>query len=225
MTSFRNLPETVTFTLALYLPSLHALASVDKKLRHVAGWATRDITDDFLCSDFDVYCLGNFVGIEFVSKFTLDKICRRHLGVPSESIDHEVLFWMEAQLHLGLLCSRSRISLRHVLELCFMRSSFSKYSFKGLFPPWRLSEDMHICIRHFNPGGLALVIARNMSCPQLGRSVNEVMMSFWCMRERRRYCYGRVDSCGRAFTAVCFKDSFFSLYISWVREAESLYNM
>ena len=78
MTSFRNLPETVTFTLALYLPSLHALASVDKKLRHVAGWATRDITDDFLFSDFDVYCLGNFVGIEFVSKFTLDKIWRHN---------------------------------------------------------------------------------------------------------------------------------------------------
>ena len=143
MTSFRNLPETVTFTLALYLPSLHALASVDKKLRHVAGWATRDIIDDFLCSDFDVHCLRDFVGNEFVSKPTLDKICRRHLGEPSESIDHEVLFWVEAQLHLGLLCRRSRISLRHVLELCFMRSSFSKYSFKGLFPPWRLS---HTCL-------------------------------------------------------------------------------
>ena len=202
------------FTPALYLLSLHALASVDEKLRHVAGWAPRDITDDFLFSDFDVYCLGNFVGIEFVSKFTLDKICRRHLGVPSESIDHEVLFWMEAQLHLGLLCSRSRISLRHVLELCFMRSSFSKYSFKGLFPPWRLSEDMHMCIRHFNPGGLALVNARNMGCPQLGRSVNEVLMSLWCMSVGACYCRCHREECGASFTVICFQDPEFPRCVS-----------
>ena len=54
MTSFRNLPETVTFTLALYLPALHALASVDKKLRHVAGWATRDIIDDFAATSMSI---------------------------------------------------------------------------------------------------------------------------------------------------------------------------
>ena len=225
MTSFRALPGTVTLTVSLYLPSLHALASVDKNLRHLVGCAKSYIIDYFLCSDFDVHCLGDFVANEFVSRPMLDRICRLHLGQPSEGIDEEVLFWFEAQLHLGLLCRRSRISLRHVLELCFMRSSFSKYSFKGLFPPWSLSEDMHMCIRHFKRGGLALVNARNMGCPQLGRSVNEVLMSLWCMRERRRYCYGRVDSCGRAFTTVCFKDSFFSLYISLVREAESLYNM
>ena len=225
MTSFGALPGTVTLTVALYLPSLHALATVDKNLKHLVGCATRDIIDDFLVSDFDVQCLGDLIADEFVSKPMLDKICRFHLGQPSEGIDKEVLFWFEAQLHLGLLCRRSRTSLLVVLELCFRRSSFSTYSFKGFFPPWRLSEDMHMCIRHFNRDGLALVNARNMGCPQLGRSVNEVLMSFWCMRERRRYCYGRVDSCGRAFTAVCFKDSFFSLYISWVREAESLYNM
>ena len=133
MTSFRNLPETVTFTVALYMPALHALASVDKKLSDVAAWATRDIIDDFLGSDFDVHCLRDFVGNEFVSKPTLDKICRRHLGEPSESIDQEVVFWVEAQLHLGLLCRRSRISLRDVLELCFMRSSFPNIASRGSF--------------------------------------------------------------------------------------------
>ena len=214
MTSFRNLPETVTFTVALYMPELHALASVDKKLSEVAAWATRDIIDDFLGSDFDVHCLRDFVGNEFVSKPTLDKICRRHLGVPSESIDHEVLFWVEAQLHLGLLCSRSRISLRHVLEVCFMRSSFSKYSFKGLFPPWRLSEDMHMCIRHFNPGGLALVNARNMGCPQLGRSVNEVLMSLWCLSVGFRYCRCHWEECGASFTVICFQDAEFPRCVS-----------
>ena len=143
MTSFRNLPETVTLTLALYLPSLHALASVDKNLRHLVGCATRDIIDDFLGSDFDVQCLGDLIANEFVDKRMLDKICRLHLGQPSEGIDKEVLFWFEAQLHLGLLSRRSRTSLLVVLELCFRRSSFSKYSFKGLFPPWRLS---HTCL-------------------------------------------------------------------------------
>ena len=225
MTSFGSLPGTVTLTVALYLPSLHALASVDTNLRHLVGCATRDIIDDFLGSDFDVQCLGDLIADEFVSKRMLDKICRLHLGQPSEGIDKEVLFWFEAQLHLGLLCRRSRISLRDVLELCFMRSSFSTYSFKGLFPPWRLSEDMHMGIGHFSPGGVALVNARDMCCSQLGRSVNEVLASLWCMMVRGQYCSCRMEHRCLAFTAICFKDSLFSAYISWVREAESLYNM
>ena len=155
----------------------------------------------------------------------LDKICRFHLGQPSEGIDKEVLFWIEAQLHLGLLCRRNPTSLLVVLELCFRRSSFSKYSFKGLFPPWRLCEDMHMGIGHFSPGGVALVNARDMGCSQLGRSVNEVLASLWCMRVRGHYCSCRMEHRGLAFTAICFKDSLFSAYISWVREAESLYNM
>ena len=225
MTSFRNLPETGSLNVALYMSSLRYVASVDKNLSLVVGWAKRYIIDAFLCSDFDVHCLCDFVGNEFVSKPTLDKICRRHLGEPSESIDHEVLFWMEAQLHLGLLCSRSRISLRHVLELCFMRSSFSKYSFKGLFPPWRLSEDMHMGIGHFSPGGVALVNARDMCCSQLGRSVNEVLASLWCMTLRGQYCSCGMEHRGLAFTEFCFKDNFFDAYITWFRLAESLCNM
>ena len=105
MTSFWNLPGTVTLTVALYMPSLHALASVDKNLKHLAGMATRDIIDDFLGSDFDVQCLGDLIADEFVDKRMLDKICRLHLGRPSEGIDKEVLFWIEARLHLGLLPS------------------------------------------------------------------------------------------------------------------------
>ena len=96
MTPFRILPETVTFTLALYLLSLYALASVDEKLRHVAAWAPRDITDVFLFSDFDVYCLGNSVGIEFVSK----------------------LRWSSGRVHKLLVRRISRVVLRSGLRRC-----------------------------------------------------------------------------------------------------------
>ena len=87
----------------------------------------------FLCSDFDVYCLCDVVGHEFVGKPMLDLIRRLHLGQPSEGIDQEVLFWFDSQLHVGLLFMRSRTSLLHVLQLCFMTLSFSKHSFKGSF--------------------------------------------------------------------------------------------
>ena len=116
----------------------------------------------FLCSDFDVYCLCDVVGHEFVGKPMLDLIRRLHLGQPSEGIDQEVLFWFDSQLHVGLLFVRSRTSLLHVLQLCFMTLSFSKHSFKGFFPSRRLSADMHLCIGHFNPGGVAVVNARGM---------------------------------------------------------------
>ena len=162
MTSFRNLPETGSLNVALYMSSLRDVASVDKNLSLVVGWAKRYIIDAFLCSDFDVYCLCDGVGNEFVGKPMLDLICRLHLGQPSEGIDKEVLFWFDTQLHVGLFFNRSRTSLLVVLQLCFMTSSFSKYSFKGLFPPRRLSADMHMCIGHFNPGGVALVNARGM---------------------------------------------------------------
>ena len=209
MTSFRNLPETVTLTVALYMPSLRALASVDKNLRYVVGWAKRDIIDAFLCSDFDVHCLRDFVGIEFVGKPMLDKICRVHLGHPSEGIAREVLFWFDAQLHIGLLCKRRRTSLFVVLQLCFLKSSFAKYNVKDLFPPWRLTEDMHMCFGHFNPGGVSLVNSRDMGCWRLGRSVNEILMSLWCMSVGACYCGCHGEECGRAFTTVCFKDSVF----------------
>ena len=90
--SFWNVPETGSLNVALYLPSWHALASVDKHLRHLVGWAKRDIIDDFLCSDFDVHCLGDFVANEFSGRPMLDKLCRLHFGQPSEGIDKEVLF-------------------------------------------------------------------------------------------------------------------------------------
>ena len=205
-----NLPGTVTLTVALYIPSLHVLASVDTNLKHFVGCAKRYIIDGFLCSNFDVHCLGDLFANESVSKHRLDKLCRLRLGQPSDGIEKEVLFWYEAQLHLGLLCRRSRTSLRDVLRRCFSYSTFSSYSFKGLFPEWRLSEDMHLCIGHFNPGGLALVNARDMGCQQLARSVNEVLTSLWCMRVRGCYCSCHTEQCGVSFTAICFKDSDFS---------------
>ena len=113
-------------------------------------------------------------------------------------------------MHLGLLCRRNRTSLRDVLRRCFRYSAFSTYSFTGLFPEWTLSGDMRLCIRHFNPGGLALVNARDMGCQQLARSVNEVLTSLWCMRVRGCYCSCYTEQCGVSFTAICFKDSDFS---------------
>ena len=209
MTSFRNLPETGSLNVALYMSSLRYVASVDKNLSLVVGWAKRYIIDAFLCSDFDVHCLCDGVGNEFVGKPMLDLICRLHLGQPSEGIDKEVLFWFDTQLHVGLLFNRSRTSLLVVLQLCFMTSSFSKYSFKGLFPPRRLSADMHMCIGHFNPGGVALVNARGMGCWRLGRSVNEVLLSLWCMSAGACCCSCHAGECARAFTSVCFKDVVF----------------
>ena len=220
-----NLPRTVTLTVALYISSLHVLASVDTNWKHIVGCAKRYLIACFLSSTFDVHCLCDFFANENVRKPILVKISRLHLGQPSEGIDKEVLFWFEAQLHLGLLCRRSRTSLLVVLELCFRRSSFSKYSFEDFFPPSRPSEDMYMCIGPFSPGGVALVNARDMGCSQLGRSVNEVLASLWCMRLRGHYCSCGMEHRGLAFTEFCFKDYFFSAYISWVRVAESLYNM
>ena len=202
-----NLQRTVTSTVALYIPALHAMATVDRHWKHIVGCAKRDLIECFLCSNFDVHCLGDLFAMENVRKPILDKICRLHLGQPSEGIQKEVLFWYEAQLHLGLLCRRSRTSLRDVLRRCFSYLSFSTYSFKGVFPEWRLSEDMHLCIGHFNPGGLALVNARDMGCQQLARSVNEVLTSLWCMRVRGCYCSCHTEQCGVSFTAICFKRS------------------
>ena len=205
-----NLPGTVTFTVALYMPSLHALASVGKNLKHLVGSARRDIIDDFLCSDFDVHCLGDLFANESVSKHRLDKLCRLRLGQPSDGIEKEVLFWYEAQLHLGLLCRRNRTSLRDVLRRCFSYSSFSTYSFEGLFPEWTLREDMHLRIGHWHFHGLGLVNARNMGCEQLARSVNEVLTSLWCMRAGGCYCSCHTKQCCVSFTTICFKDSDFS---------------
>ena len=204
-----NLPGTVTFTVALYMPSLHALASVDTNLTHLVGWAKRYIIDDFLCSDFDVHCLGDLFANESVSKHRLDKLCRLRLGQPSEGIDKELLFWCEAQLNLGLLCRRSRTSLRDVLGLCFSYSSFSTYSFEGLFPEWTLREGMHLRIGHWYFHDLGFVNARSMRCEQLARSVNEVLSSLWCMRAGGCYCSCRTQQCGVSFRSVCLKDSDF----------------
>ena len=176
-----NLPRTVTSTVALYIPALHVMTTVDRHWKHIVGCAKRDLIECFLCSNFDVHCLGDLFAMENVRKPILDKICRLHLGQLSEGIQKEVLFWYEAQLHLGLLCRSNRTSLRHVLRRCFKHSTFGAYGFADFFPESRLTKDMHLCIHHFNPGGVALVNARDMGCWQLGRSVNEVLMSLWCM--------------------------------------------
>ena len=80
MTSFRNLPETGSLNVALYMSSLRYVATVDKNLSLVVGWAKRYIIDAFLCSDFDVHCLGDSVANRFASRPMLDKICRLHFG-------------------------------------------------------------------------------------------------------------------------------------------------
>ena len=134
MTSSWNLPGTVTLTVALYIPSLHALATVDSNWKHIVGFANRYIIDSFLCTNFDVRCLGDLFANESVMKYRLDRLCRSRLGEPSEAIPPAVLFWFEAQLHMGLCCRRNPTSLRDVLERCFSHSPFSTYGFKGPFP-------------------------------------------------------------------------------------------
>ena len=212
--SFSKLPETITFTVALYIPSLHVLASVDASWKHFVGCAKRYIIDGFLCSNFDVHCLGDLFANESVRKHRLDKFCRLRLGQPSDDVEKEVLFWYEAQLHLGLLCRRNITSLRDVLRRCFSYSSFSTYSFEGLFPEWTLREDMHLRIGHWHFHGLGIVNARNMGCEQLARSVNEVLTSLWCMRVGGCYCSCHTEQCCVSFTTICFKDSDFSACFS-----------
>ena len=205
-----NLPRTVTSTVVLYIPSLHVLATVDTNWKHIVGCAKRYLIECFLCSNFDVHCLGDLFANESVSKHRLDKLCRLRFGQTSEGLVKEVLFWYEAQLHLGLLCTRNVTSLRDVLRRCFSYSRFSSYSFGGLFPEWTLREDMHLRIGHWHFHGLGLVNARNVGCEQLARSVNEVLTSLWCMRAGGTYCSCHTEQCGVSFTTICFKDSDFS---------------
>ena len=140
----------------------------------------------------------------------MDKLCRLRLGRASDDVEKEVLLWYEAQLHLGLLCRRNVTSLRDVLRRCFSYSSFSTYSFEGLFPEWALRERMHLRIGHLHFHGLGLVNARNIGCEQLARSVNEVLTSLWCMRAGGCYCSCRTEQCCVSFRSICLKDSDFS---------------
>ena len=208
--SFAKLPETTISDVCLFHPSLYVLATVDARWNQVVGCAKRQIIDAFLCSDFDVHCLGDLFSIESVRKHRLDKLCRLRLGRASDDVEREVLFWYEAQLHLGLLCRRNVTSLRDVLRRCFSYSSFSTYSFDGLFPVRALREGMHLRIPHwhFHDGGL--VNARSMGCEQLARSVNEVLGSLWCMKADDCYCSCRTEQCGVSFRSISFKDRDFS---------------
>ena len=199
-----HLPTAVTLTVALYIPSFHILASVDSNWQRIVGCADRYAIDCFLCSNFDVRCLGDLFANESVMKYRLDRLCRLRLGEPSKAIATAVLFWCEAQLHIGLFCSRNRTSLRDVLERCFSHSPFFTYGFKGLFPEWSLTEDMHLLIGHRYFDELALVNARDMGCHHLGRSVNEVLTSLWFMRVGGCYCACHTEQCGVSCTAVCF---------------------
>ena len=81
--------------------------------------------------------------------------------------------------------------------------------FKVLFSEWTLSQDMHLSIglSHFH--ALGLVNARDVRCQHLGRSVNEVETSLWCMRVGGCHCSCHTERCGLSFTAMCFKDSDF----------------
>ena len=207
--SFSKLPETTSSDVALFLPSLHVLATVDARWNEVVGCAKRLIIHCFLCSDFDVHSLGHLFSTESVRKHRLDKLCQLSLGQASDDVEKEVLFWYEAQLHLGLLCRRNVTSLRDVLRRCFSYSSFSTYSFEGLFPEWALRERMHLRIGHLHFHGLGLVNARSMGCEQLARSVNEVLSSLWCMRAGGCYCSCHTEQCGVSFRSVCLKDSDF----------------
>ena len=199
-----HLPTAVTLTAALYIPSFHILASVDSNWQHIVGCAYRYVIECFLGSNFDGRCLGDLFANESVMKYRLDRLCRLRLGEPSKAIATAVLFWCEAQLHIGLFCSRNRTSLRDLLERCFRHSPFSTYGFKGLFPEWSLTEDMHLLIGHRYFDELALVNARDMGCQHLGRSVNEVLTSLWFMRVGGCYCACHTEQCCVSFTAVCF---------------------
>ena len=203
--STSHLPTSVTLTVALYIPSFYILASVDSNWKHIVGCADRYVIECFLGSNFDVRCLGDLFANESVMKYRLDRLCRLRLGEPSKAIATAVLFWCEAQLHIGLFCSRNRTSLRDVLERCFSHSPFSTYGFKGLFPEWSLTEDMHLLIGHRYFDELALVNARDMGCQHLGRSVNEVLTSLWFVRVDGCYCACHTVQCGVSFTGVCFK--------------------
>ena len=97
--SFSKLPETTTFAVALFLPTLHVLATVDASWNQLVGCAKRHIIHCFLCSDFDVHCLGDLFSTESVRKHRLDKFCCLRLGQASDDVEKEVLFWYEAQLH------------------------------------------------------------------------------------------------------------------------------
>ena len=209
-----NLPKTVTSRVAVYIPALHVMATVDRHWKHIVGCAKRNIIQCFLCSSFDVHCLRDLIAMEDVRKPILDKICRSHLRQPSGGIPNEVLFWYEAQLHLGLLCKRNPTSLRDVLQRCFKHSTFGAYGFGDFFPESRLTNDMHLCIDHFDPGGVALVEARDMGCSQLGRSVNEVLMRLWCMSVGACYCRCHREECGASFTVICFQDPEFPRCVS-----------
>ena len=126
--STRHLPTAVTLKVALYIPSFH----VDPHWQHIVGCANRYVIECLLGSNFDVRCLGDLFANESVMKYRLDRLCRLRFGEPSEAIPPAVLFWFEAQLHIGLFCSRNRTSLRDLLERCFRHSPFSTYGFKGL---------------------------------------------------------------------------------------------
>ena len=198
-----HLPTAVTLAVALYIPSFHILASVDSNWQHIVGCADRYVIECFLGSNFDVRCLGDLFANESVMKYRLDRLCRLRFGEPSKAIATAVLFWCEAQLHIGLFCCRNRTSLRDVLERCFSHSPFSTYGFKGC-PEWSLTEDMHLLIGHRYFDELAFVNARDMGCQHLGRSVNEVLTSLWFMKVGGCYCACHTEQCGVSFTAVCF---------------------
>ena len=203
--STSHLPTSVTLTVALYIQSFYILASVDSNWKHIVGCADPYVIECFLGSNFDVRCLGDLFANESVMKYRLDRLCRLRLGEPSKAIATAVLFWCEAQLHIGLFCRRNRTSLRDVLERCFSHSPFSTYGFKGLFPEWSLTEDMHLLIGHRYFDELAFVNARDMGCQHLGRSVNEVLTSLWFVRVDGCDCACHTVQCCVSFTGVCFK--------------------
>ena len=89
MTSSWNLPGTVTLTVALYIPSLHVLATVDTNWKHIVGCANRYIIDSFLCTNFAVRCLGDLFANEGVMMYRLDKLFRARLGEPSEACSED----------------------------------------------------------------------------------------------------------------------------------------
>ena len=72
-----------------------------------------------------------------------------------------------------------------------------------------LQRNLAVSPSFFESEQVALVNARGMACRRLGRSVNEVLLSFWCMSAGACCCPCHAGECARAFTSVCFKDSVF----------------
>jgi hypothetical protein len=104
---------------------------------------------------------------------------------------------------------RARVpTLHQVVQVCFNHSPFRRYEFAGLFEPWALHQIMYGWIDDAKFHGLGLVEARDLGCDKVGRSVNEILCSLYCMMWGDSYCTcdHQFLDCGGSFARICFND-------------------